>query len=55
MQVYKAPLEEKKDGPTFVMMHGCGLSAMSWALVAGELKKDYNVLAFDFRGHGNSR
>lgn len=54
VQVYRAPREEK-EGPVFVMMHGCGLSAMSWALVAGEVKKTYNVLAFDFRGHGQSR
>jgi protein phosphatase methylesterase 1 len=38
-----------------VMMHGCGLSAMSWALVAALVKKEYNVVAFDFRGHGQSK
>lgn len=54
VQVYKAP-PEQTDKPVFVLMHGCGLSALSWALVAGELKKTYNVLAFDFRGHGRSR
>eukprot|EP00026_Physarum_polycephalum_P005422 Phypoly_transcript_05456.p1 GENE.Phypoly_transcript_05456~~Phypoly_transcript_05456.p1 ORF type:complete len:346 (+),score=47.79 Phypoly_transcript_05456:842-1879(+) len=54
IQVYKAP-EIAKEGPVFVMMHGCGLSAMSWAVVAGQLKKEYNVMAFDFRGHGKSR
>mmetsp|Transcript_19972 Transcript_19972/g.14434 ORF Transcript_19972/g.14434 Transcript_19972/m.14434 type:complete len:91 (+) Transcript_19972:462-734(+) len=34
-------------------MHGCGLSAMSFAALAGKLKTDSIVVAFDYRGHGD--
>lgn len=36
----------------FVLIHGGGHTALSWALVARQLSAHYNVLAFDLRGHG---
>jgi len=39
----------------YLCLHGAGHSALSFAALAKELKKDpYNsmVVAFDFRGHG---
>ena len=41
--------------PVYVLLHGGGLSSLSWALVASALKKQGRlVLAYDFRAHGNS-
>ncbi|KAF9918851.1 hypothetical protein BX616_005026 [Lobosporangium transversale] len=44
--------------PVFVMHHGAGLSALSFALTAKEIKnivnKDASVLSFDCRGHGET-
>jgi len=41
--------------PVFVLLHGGGLSSLSWALVAGALKKQGRaVLAYDLRAHGRS-
>eukprot|EP00352_Strombidinopsis_acuminata_P007807 CAMPEP_0176370450 /NCGR_PEP_ID=MMETSP0126-20121128/23997_1 /TAXON_ID=141414 ORGANISM="Strombidinopsis acuminatum, Strain SPMC142" /NCGR_SAMPLE_ID=MMETSP0126 /ASSEMBLY_ACC=CAM_ASM_000229 /LENGTH=164 /DNA_ID=CAMNT_0017729493 /DNA_START=321 /DNA_END=815 /DNA_ORIENTATION=- len=40
------------EGHVFVCLHGCGLSAMSFAALAGKLKTDSIVAAFDYRGHG---
>lgn len=37
-----------------ILLHGGGHSALSWALVASELKPQCPVIAFDARGHGNS-
>eukprot|EP01094_Clydonella_sp_ATCC50884_P027061 TRINITY_DN7620_c2_g2_i2.p1 TRINITY_DN7620_c2_g2~~TRINITY_DN7620_c2_g2_i2.p1 ORF type:complete len:260 (-),score=59.24 TRINITY_DN7620_c2_g2_i2:182-961(-) len=39
-----------------VFVHGAGMSAMSWALVAEQVVREGNcgVLAFDVRGHGLS-
>lgn len=41
--------------PVYVLLHGGGLSSLSWALVAGALKRQgRTILAYDFRGHGGS-
>jgi len=42
-------------GPVFICLHGAGHSALSFACLAGELKKFATVVAFDFRGHGDSK
>eukprot|EP01016_Furgasonia_blochmanni_P052478 TRINITY_DN8372_c0_g1_i1.p1 TRINITY_DN8372_c0_g1~~TRINITY_DN8372_c0_g1_i1.p1 ORF type:complete len:491 (-),score=118.50 TRINITY_DN8372_c0_g1_i1:17-1366(-) len=44
-----------KEGPLFVMLHGAGHSALSFACVAKEIKKFGIAAAFDFRGHGSSK
>lgn len=45
-------------GTVFVLIHGAGFSALSWALLAKEITKLSNgeagVLAMDCRGHGES-
>ena len=40
------------EGPVLVLLHGGGLSAMSYALATQSLKRKATVLALDFRGHG---
>jgi pimeloyl-ACP methyl ester carboxylesterase len=41
--------------PVYVLLHGGGLSALSWALVARTLKRHGRpALAYDFRAHGGS-
>lgn len=37
-----------------IFLHGGGHSALSWALVAANLKPHVAVIAFDARGHGHS-
>jgi len=41
--------------PVFVMLHGAGHAALSFACLAGEIKKFATAVAFDFRGHGLSK
>ena len=40
-------------GHVFLCLHGAGHSALSFAALAKELKENYTVVAFDFRGHGD--
>lgn len=35
-------------------MHGAGHSALSFAALAKQLKSEFTVVAFDFRGHGDN-
>ena len=42
-------------GPIILCLHGCGLSALSFAAFANEMKDQYTVMAFDWRGHGASK
>ncbi|KAF9082023.1 hypothetical protein BGX23_000187 [Mortierella sp. AD031] len=48
----------KPGAPVFVMHHGAGLAALSFALTAREIKKlvgnDVGILSFDVRGHGET-
>ncbi|KAK8814293.1 hypothetical protein WA158_008155 [Blastocystis sp. Blastoise] len=41
-------------GPRVLCLHGCGLSALSFAAFANECKNFCQIIAPDFRGHGNS-
>ena len=43
------------EGPIFLCFHGAGMCALSFALVAKEVKKFARLAAFDFRGHGFSK
>ncbi|KAF9115793.1 Conserved oligomeric Golgi complex subunit 2 [Mortierella sp. AM989] len=49
----------KPGAPLFVMHHGAGLCALSFALTAREIRKavnkDASILSFDCRGHGETR
>lgn len=48
--------EMAKKVPLIVFHHGAGLCALSFALLALNLSKggNYNILAYDCRGHGIS-
>eukprot|EP01071_Lankesteria_metandrocarpae_P010550 Lankesteria_metandrocarpae@DN5348_c0_g1_i1.p1 len=47
---------EGGGGLWFVLLHGAGHSALSWALVARLLKRNgYRSLAYDARGHGKTK
>ena len=44
-----------KDKDTIVLLHGSGLSHIVWSLTEKYLSnQNYNVLAIDLPGHGNS-
>jgi protein phosphatase methylesterase 1 len=43
------------NGVVFFCIHGAGHSAMSFALLAKEVKNFATLLAFDFKGHGASK
>lgn len=42
------------SGPIIFCLHGAGLSALSFAALAREMKTDTTLISFDFRGHGAS-
>lgn len=41
-------------GPILFCLHGLGLSAMSFAVLARELKDYLTLITFDWKGHGDS-
>ena len=44
-----------KNKNSIIFLHGCGLSHIVWSLTEQYLSnQDYNVLAVDLPGHGNS-
>ena len=44
-----------KDKDTIVFLHGSGLSHIVWSLTEQYLSnQNYNILAIDLPGHGNS-
>ena len=51
--------DDDEAGTVFVLLHGAGFSALSWALMAKEVTKatkgEAGVLAIDCRGHGRTR
>lgn len=44
----------RPEAPPVVMLHGIGLCASVWSCTASRLARDYRVLSFDLRGHGES-
>jgi protein phosphatase methylesterase 1 len=42
-------------GPLYICLHGAGHSAMSFAVLALNIKKWGSICAFDFRGHGMNK
>jgi pimeloyl-ACP methyl ester carboxylesterase len=42
------------NGEILVFIHGLSDNLLYWEYLADNLKKDYRVLRFDLRGHGNS-
>lgn len=56
-RIYSAGISTNSSTPpplVVVCLHGGGHSALSWALVAQNLKAHVPVIAFDARGHGHS-
>eukprot|EP00735_Rhodelphis_limneticus_P010419 TRINITY_DN3162_c0_g1::TRINITY_DN3162_c0_g1_i1::g.3688::m.3688 TRINITY_DN3162_c0_g1::TRINITY_DN3162_c0_g1_i1::g.3688 ORF type:complete len:400 (+),score=35.55,sp/Q9BIB3/PPME1_CAEEL/46.73/9e-92,Abhydrolase_6/PF12697.2/6.8e-31,Abhydrolase_5/PF12695.2/1.7e-12,Abhydrolase_1/PF00561.15/1.2e-11,Lipase_3/PF01764.20/1.3e-05,PGAP1/PF07819.8/0.00012,DUF2305/PF10230.4/0.0003,DLH/PF01738.13/0.0082,DLH/PF01738.13/89,Ser_hydrolase/PF06821.8/0.0018,Esterase/PF00756.15/0.0029,Chlorophyllase2/PF12740.2/0.0018,LC len=42
------------EGPLFLMLHGGGHAALTWAMVAGIIKNKVRVVAYDARAHGDT-
>lgn len=42
-----------KKGPNLFCLHGAGHSALSFSLLS-ELSKNFRLISYDFRGHGNN-
>src|SRR3954453_2662987 len=43
------------QGPEILLIHGFGQSHMSWMRqVEGDLAKEFRIIPYDLRGHGNS-
>lgn len=42
------------SGHIFICLHGAGHSALTFSCLAKELKDKYQVVSFDFRGHGEN-
>ena len=43
------------EGPTVVLAHGYGMSLRTWNILTGMLvERGYRVIAFDWRGHGQT-
>jgi len=41
-------------GPSLLFLHGLGSSLRDWELQVAEFARDYQVITFDLRGHGQS-
>lgn len=42
------------SGPPLLLLHGCPQTHMMWGKIAGELMRDFTVVAPDLRGYGKS-
>ena len=42
------------SGPPLLLLHGCPQTHMMWSKIAGELAKNFTVVAPDLRGYGES-
>src|SRR3990170_952746 len=47
-------VERSGQGYPVVLIHALGTSLRSWDPVVSILSKDYEVIAYDYRGHGRS-
>ncbi|KAI9202662.1 Pp2a-specific methylesterase Apo form [Polychytrium aggregatum] len=56
--VFRVYQIRSQAGPLFIMHHGGGHSALTWALVSAHIKSqlqnDFSVLCMDCRGHGST-
>lgn len=43
------------EGKAIVLIHAGGLDRKMWSKQLNSLKKDYKLIAYDLRGHGNTR
>ena len=44
----------RADGPPLVLLHSLGEPSATWDEIAPELGREYRLIAFDLRGHGDS-
>jgi 3-oxoadipate enol-lactonase len=44
----------RADGPPLVLLHALGEPSATWDEIAPELGRDYQLIAIDLRGHGDS-
>ena len=44
----------RADGPPLVLLHSLGEPSATWDEIAPELGRQYRLIAFDLRGHGDS-
>ena len=44
----------RADGPPLVLLHSLGEPSATWDEIAPELGREYQLIAFDLRGHGDS-
>ena len=42
------------EGPALFMVHGIGSRRATWTALAAELKRDFQCISYDLRGHGES-
>src|SRR5690242_13092198 len=43
-----------ESGPPLLLLHGIGSRGLSWLPVVAELSREFQVVAPDLRGHGDS-
>ncbi|NYT83329.1 alpha/beta fold hydrolase [Alcaligenaceae bacterium] len=57
-QLTSAPVScahiQRGEGPPLVLVHGIGARKESWSSVIQILKEDFQCIAYDLRGHGES-
>ena len=46
--------EERGSGPAVLLSHGFSATSKMWAAQAEEFSKDFHVISWDMRGHGQS-
>lgn len=47
-------LQGPKHAPVVILIHGLGGSLESWSFISAALSRDYRVLSYDLRGHGQT-
>lgn len=51
---YEPARKPRENTETLVLIHGYGFDLRSWDLIVPFMTEDYNILRYDFRGHGSS-
>lgn len=54
LQTFRVYLSGPDEGPVFVLLHGGGHTALSWAAAVRETRGMARVMAFDLRAHGTA-
>ncbi|WP_249899172.1 alpha/beta hydrolase [Paenibacillus sp. PK3_47] len=51
---YEPARSSRHNTETLVLIHGYGFDLRSWDLIVPYMRENYNILRYDFRGHGLS-